>query len=186
VRAHRILAALIVSTLAGIAPPRRASADGGTVRLVEPAGPFVVTVFSAPEPLRVGPVDVSVLVQDRTGGEPVLDARVSVEAIPPVGGETTPIRLEATRAQATNKLLYATAFAPDRAGTWALRVVVRRGGDGADVHGALPVERAASGLHDVWPYLALPPVLVALYALRARLLRRRRSHPPASRASVGR
>jgi hypothetical protein len=48
---------------------------GGEVRLMEKAGPFVITVFSDPTPLRVGPVDLSVLVQDRDSGRPILRRR---------------------------------------------------------------------------------------------------------------
>jgi len=174
VRALRCLAALI-AVVAGTLPTPLASGDGGTVRLVESVGPFVVTIFTAPEPVRVGSVDVSVLVQDRARGEPLLDARVSLDAIPPDGGGTTPLHVEATRSRATNKLLYAAAFTPDRTGEWRLRVAVRRGPDAAEVHCDLPVARAAAGIADIWPYLALPPAVVALYALRARLVRRRRS-----------
>lgn len=162
-------------------PTGLASGDGGTVRLVESAGPFVVTIFTAPEPLRVGGIDVSVLVQDRTGREPLLDARVELEAIPPDGGDTTPV----PRARATNKLLYAFAFAPDRAGEWTVRVAVHRGLGAAEVRCMLPVDRAASGLADIWPYLALPPTAVALYALRARLVRRRRAHHVTAFLRVG-
>jgi len=39
-------------------------ADGGTLRLWERAGNYKVAVFTDPTPLRAGPVDVSVFVQD--------------------------------------------------------------------------------------------------------------------------
>ena len=42
-------------------------ADGGTLRTRQQAGPFIVSIFTAPEPLRAGPVDVSVLVQSSGG-----------------------------------------------------------------------------------------------------------------------
>ena len=48
-------------------------AHGGLVQLHQAADPFVVTVFTAPTPLHAGPVAVSVLVQDRGDGQPVLD-----------------------------------------------------------------------------------------------------------------
>ena len=174
-RAPRALAPLLACTLTGALPARLARADGGTVRLVEPVGAFVVTVFSTPEPLRVGPADVSVLLQDRTSGAPLLDARVALEVLPPAGGDATPLRLAATHADATNKLLYATRFTADRAGDWTVGISVRRGSDSVATYCLLPVAPAASGLSDVWPYLALPPLAVALYALHAKLLRRQRS-----------
>lgn len=166
-----------VATLAcvGLLLPAPARADGGTVRLLERTGPFVITVFSAPEPVRVGGADLSVLVQDQRTGAPVLDARVAVEAHPPGGSGGPPLRLEATRAQATNKLLYAAALAPAEPGPWTLAVTVQRGADHATVRCPLPVAPARRGLATIWPYLVLPPVVVALYALRAVLTRRRRA-----------
>lgn len=174
-RAPRALAPLLACTLAGALPARLAGADGGTVRLVEPVGAFVVTVFSTPEPLRVGATDLSVLLQDRVSGVPLLDARVALEVLPPAGGDATPLRLAATHADATNKLLYAARFTADRAGDWTVHVTVRRGTDSIAAQCLLPVAPGASGLSAIWPYLALPPVAVALYALHARLLRRQRS-----------
>src|SRR5262245_30327762 len=165
--------ALLGCALAIVAGGRQADADGGTIRIVEPVGAYIVTVFSAPEPVRVGVADVSVLVQDRTSGSPLLDAQVTLELNPPDAG-ATPRRLEATRAAATNKLLQAARVDVDRPGTWTMRVSVHRGSDAVEVQGALPVLPPASTLSDIWPYLALPPLAVALYALRAGLVRRRR------------
>jgi hypothetical protein len=158
----------------GLLLPAPAQGDGGTVRLLERSGPFVITVFSAPEPVRVGAADVSVLVQDAQTGAPVLDADVAVEARSP--DRTAAVRHEATRAQAINKLLYATALTPGAPGTWTLEVTVRRGSDVARVQCPLPVAPPRRGLVGIWPYLALPPVVIALYVLRA-VLTRRRTHP---------
>jgi hypothetical protein len=47
-------------------------ADGGTVLSRQESGPFVITVFAAPVPIRAGPIDVTVLVQRRDSLEPVL------------------------------------------------------------------------------------------------------------------
>ena len=38
------------------------------LRARQEAGPFIVSIFTAPEPLRAGPVEVSVLVQSSDGG----------------------------------------------------------------------------------------------------------------------
>jgi len=53
-------------------------ADGGTIRMSEKKGGFLITVFTAPAPFRAGPVDISVLVQDASTEEPVPQAQVSV------------------------------------------------------------------------------------------------------------
>ena len=92
---------LLVAAL--LAFSSRAQADGGFVELHQEVGPFVVTVFSAPGPLRAGPVDISVLVQDRASGQPVLDGEVLV-CLKREGAITLVER--ATRELAQNKLLY--------------------------------------------------------------------------------
>src|SRR5438270_12236899 len=55
-----------------------AHADGGAIVLHERAGAFLVTVFVAPQPAQAGPIDTSVLVQDRQTGVVVLDAKVAL------------------------------------------------------------------------------------------------------------
>jgi len=178
------LAVLAVWALTGTLSPPPVAGDGGTMRVVEPAGPFVVGVFSTPEPLRVAPADLSVLVLERANGRPVLDAAVALELRPPDGSNDAPQRLEATHAQATNKLLYAATFRPTVAGEWTLHVTVERGTEAADVGCPLPVVRDRAGLAAIWPYLAIPPVAVALYALRAWLSDRRRQGAPTSMRSA--
>src|SRR4029453_17352153 len=111
-------------------------------------------------------------VQDGASASPLLDTQVTLEVLPP-DGDAPPRRLEATHAAATNKLLHAARVDVDRPGPWTVRASVRRGGDAVEVQGVLPVLAPASTLADIWPYLALPPLAVALYALRARLVRRR-------------
>src|SRR5580692_6497389 len=78
--------------------------DGGAVQLRKEAGPFVITVFTAPAPLSAGPVDVSVLLQKRNGLEPVLDAGVSLILRSEASGAE--IQAQPTRERAQNKLLY--------------------------------------------------------------------------------
>ena len=75
----RRLCLTILATFLLAAPAR---GDGGTVRISERAGPYRVTVFTSPSPLRAGPVDVSVLVQDGETGELATDVRVTVRAAP--------------------------------------------------------------------------------------------------------
>jgi hypothetical protein len=178
------LVALILLLTAALVP-RPAWGDGGTLRVMEPSGPFVVGVFSTPEPLRVAPADLSVLVLERTGGNPVLDAAVWLEVRPPAGADAGPQRLEATRGQATNKLLYAAPFLPGTPGDWALHVTVTRGVESAEVGCTLPVASDQAGLAGIWPYLAIPPVAIALYALRAWLVARRGRRGPESTRSAG-
>jgi predicted anti-sigma-YlaC factor YlaD len=55
-----------------------AFADGGAVQFRQEAGGFAITVFTSPAPLSAGAVDISLLLQNRNGLEPVLDASVSL------------------------------------------------------------------------------------------------------------
>ena len=55
-----------------------AFANGGTVQWRKQAGSLLITVFTTPAPLSAGPVVISLLVQNRNGLEPVLDANVSL------------------------------------------------------------------------------------------------------------
>ena len=82
-------------------------------------GPLIVTVFSAPVPLRVGSADLSVLVQTVRDASPVLNAEVALQLSSP---GSPAIHVPATRAQATNKLLYAAHPVLPSAGQWRLTV----------------------------------------------------------------
>ena len=148
-----------------------ARADGGAVRLQQVAGPFAVTVF-APEPLRAGPADLSVLVRSAANGEVLLDAVVDLVLTAPESAIA--LRARATQEAATNKLLQAVVVDLPEAGTWSLEVEVRRGAESAQVEGTLQVEGPAPRLRSLWPYLALPPVAVFLFAAANWLSRRRR------------
>src|SRR5262249_8693772 len=98
---------------------------GGEVRLMEKAGPVVITVFRDATPLRVGPVDLSVMVQDRDSGRPILDAEVTVR-LREHGAGGPSILTQATRQNATNKLLYAALVDLPAPGLWELQVGTRR------------------------------------------------------------
>ena len=157
-----------------------AKADGGAVRIEAEAGPFRITVMSAPEPLRVGAADLSVLVQRLEGGPPALDAEVELRLEGPV--PEAPIQARATREQATNKLLYAATVTLPAAGTWWLRARIRQRGDAVEVAGALSVAPPPPRLWSLWPYLAFPPAAVVGFALREWLKHR----PGRSGSEVGR
>lgn len=146
-------------------------ANGGTVRVSrEIVGPYLVSVFTSPTPLRTGEVDVSVLVQD-TIREAVLDVPVAVLAVP-VGFVAAPIRHEATRRQATNRLFKAAKFPIDVPGEWELRVQVggaASGGGGGEV--AFSVVLTDPTILDR-PYLLAALILLPLLLLGWLLLGR--------------
>jgi hypothetical protein len=146
-------------------------ADGGTVQLRQEAGDLVITVFTSPSPLSVGPVDISLLLQNRDGLEPVLDARVSLV----LRADESGIELQAhpTREQATNKLLYAAPVSFSKPGKWRIVVAVLRNGKKTDTAGILEVAPAPDKAASYAGYIAFPPVMIGLFMVRQRLISRR-------------
>jgi len=161
---------LLVAAL--LAFSSRAQADGGLVALHQEVGPFVVTVFSAPGPLRAGPADISVLVQDRASGQPVLDGEVFVR-LSREGGITLVER--ATREVAQNKLFYSALMNLPEAGQWELEVKIKQGKETASIHGQVSAAAPTSLLLSYWRSLSLPPIVIALFALN-QWLKRRSAH----------
>jgi len=141
--------------------------DGGTVRLMEASGRYLITVFTAPQPLRVGRADVSVLVQDRERGEPILDAEVSFKLSLPATteGSAVAITSAATHAQTTNQLLYAAGVDLPLPGDWDLQVNLRHADDTVELRTNLAVAPPAPPLQAIWFYLLIPPAAIGLFAL---------------------
>ena len=169
-RRARIHARLLAAALVASVVPAASWADGGLVRISRQAGPFTLTVFTSPTPLRAGSIDVSVLVQEGRGGDVVDDAAVVVTLR---GADRPPLRATATRAQATNKLLYAALLDLPAPGAWQVEVDVAH--DGATASLAFPVdaEPALPPWRAYWAYLALPFAGIAVYALHQWLVLRR-------------
>ena len=183
----RYLQVLLVPLLLGLLSGN-ARADGGVVRLREARGPYVVTVFTASEPLRDNPVDVSVLVQRRDSADAILDATVDLIFTPPpesavepaeptcgqsqgalmshpADGQMTPFSVPATHKQASNKLLYAAPIRLGTTGNWQLQAAIERGNDVVKVSCIIPVGSPPRRLTGLVPYLVLPPLMVSLFAI---------------------
>lgn len=153
-------------------------ADGGVVQFQKQAGPFFVTVFSAPVPLRVGASDLSVMVQKADDRSEVLDCLVTLRLTKP--GDRG-IQALATRAQARNKLLYATPIIFPSAGTWHLTVNVKQRDETVGVNGELTVLPELPPLIAHWSYFAVLPVAFVLFALNQWLKARRKIRSPRAR-----
>ena len=147
-----------------------ALADGGTVQLREDAGPFVITVFTSPAPLSAGPADISLLLQNRNGLEPVLDANVSLVLRDPSGAE---IRARLTREQAQNKLLYAAPATLANPGKWRLDITILKDGQRTGAKGTIDVAPAPEMAASYWSYVAFPPIMIVAFLVRERLIRRK-------------
>ena len=145
--------------------------DGGTVQLRQEAGDLVITVFTSPSPLSVGPVDISLLLQNRDGLDPVLDARISLA----LRTDNAGIELQArpTREQARNKLLYAAPVTFSKPGKWHIVVTVLKNCNETDTAGILEVAPAPDMAASYAGYIAFPPVVIGLFMVRQSLIRRR-------------
>lgn len=166
---------------------RAALADGGRLRFREPAGPFVVTLFTTPDPLTKGRADFSVAVE--RAGKPglVQDAEIELVLTRADGGNGT-IALHASRAAATSKWLQAANFSIPEPGLWRVTVQVRRGREAGECSGEVRVE--AGGAQN-WMWDVLPVPLAGLFLLlhvnRKRKYRREvQQHAEVAAARTGR
>jgi hypothetical protein len=161
----------LLLTFVAILAPARLFADGGTVQLRKEAGALLITVFTSPSPLSAGPADISLLLQTRNGLEPVLDADVSIR----LRTDASDIEIEArpTRQQAQNKLLYAAPVTLSESGRLALAVTIFRNGERTDATGTIDVAPAPEKALSYWSYIAFPPLMIALFVVRERLIRRK-------------
>jgi len=144
--------------------------DGGSVAFRKPAGPFVITLFTASLPLRVGASDLSVMTEDAGTRTPLLDAQVTLTLADAEGHLST---IPASRAAATNKLLYAATPVFPVAGTWTITVRVKQHGKSGEAAGTINVLPAPPAVWRYWPYFAIVPLFIALFALHQRLTRNR-------------
>jgi len=156
-------------------------ADGGTLQLRKPAGPWIVTVFSTPVPLRVGVADLSVMVQRANDRDSVLDAQVKLHLTRSSASNVVEIVAPATRAQASNKLLYAARVTLLSSGMWRLEVDVARQGSAALVSGDLNVLPPQPPMKARWPYFVMVPLFVLLFAVNQWLKKSRRLRRPRAR-----
>jgi hypothetical protein len=146
--------------------------DGGSVYLSAEKDGYRITVFAAPSPLRAGPVDISVLVQDAQTGAPLPQARVTVR-MARIGQPA--LEHPATQETATNKLLRAAQFELPEPGRWHIEVQVE------GVHGLAMVGdelEAAAPLprwRELWPWIGWPALVVALFGIHQALVRRKGS-----------
>jgi hypothetical protein len=147
-----------------------AIADGGALRLSETSGGYRISVFTAPTPFRAGPVDVSVLVQDASTGEPVTQVPVTIRMSRSGGPD---LEYPATTEAATNKLFRAAQFDLPGAGRWALQVRVEGRQGPALIAGEVEAAEPLPRWPEIWPWFAWPALAIALFSVHQILVRRR-------------
>jgi hypothetical protein len=159
-----------------VARGETARGDGGTVRLSRCEGGYRISVFTEPTPFRSGPVDISVLVQDATTGEPLKEVRVTVGMTPrDRPGET--VRHAATTEAATNKLFQVAAFGLTEPGRWEVEVAVEGSRGSAQLRFELIAAARVPRWLTMWPWVGWPVLVILLFSMHQwlvwRKLRRR-------------
>ena len=170
-RVRAVVGLLIFSSFI-LHPSSFVRADGGTLRLSERAGGYRVTVFTSPAPLRAGPVDVSVLVQDADTGEQAAGAAVTVRAAPR-GRPDEAVSRPATTEAATNKLFRSALFELPEAGWWEFETTVTGERGQAQVRFEAEAADRPPGWLAMAPWVGWPALVVVAFAAHQLLLRRR-------------
>jgi hypothetical protein len=167
---------------------RTSRADGGAIQFQDDTGPFHVTVFTLPPILSAGPVDVTVLVQDRSKLSPLLDASVTLDLIaqgdgapgkdawwPPACSldKSAPLTgIPAKLNHGENRLLYGALLQIPNSGAWQLRINIQRDNERESIGTLLKVNPPASPPLAYWHLLILPPLGVLGFVLNQKARRR--------------
>ncbi|MFQ5434012.1 MAG: hypothetical protein ACE5FD_03965, partial [Anaerolineae bacterium] len=88
-----------------------------------PAGPYLISVWTDPDPLRMGEAHVTVAVTEPETESPVLDANVLVQLVW-LDDPSVTLTAPATHENAALKIVYVAVFEPEQAGRWRGSVVV--------------------------------------------------------------
>ncbi|MDP7069895.1 MAG: hypothetical protein QF561_00930 [Phycisphaerales bacterium] len=150
-----------------IAAAAAARADSGLVRLSETCGPWKVTVMTDPTPVRQGPIDIAVMVQDAHSGAPELEVSVELTLLHVDSG--TRVKTAATRPQADNRLLHAAKFILPSAGAWEVHTDVASETTEASVAWSFSAAEALPPFASAWPWLLPVPAALVLYGVNRRL-----------------
>jgi hypothetical protein len=157
----------------------QAHADGGRLQMRQAAGPYIVSLFTTPESLAVGPADLSVMVEEQ--GSVLLDVDVTL-TLTPEDARVAPVVAHPSQAHATNRLLEDAVVQLPHAGRWHAVVHVSGAGGEASVATDLVVANYSTRRGTVWLFAVLPVVAVGLFCwvqMEKRRARRRRMLSPA-------
>jgi hypothetical protein len=157
-----------------------ANADGGRLVHVERVDGFTISIFVAPDPSRVGPIDVSVLLQHDGDDAVVDDAQVAI-SMQQAGNATASVSGPATREQATNKLLRSAWLDIPALGEWNGIVHCTFDTRSATIPFTIEVSEALPAWTAIAPWFLWPVALIALFGVH-RLLQRQRKNPRGDRS----
>jgi hypothetical protein len=107
-------------------------------------------------------VDVSVLVQDASTGNPLTQVQVRLRM---TKSGRLPLECPATSKTATNKLLHAAQFELPEPGAWHLEVHVRGSRGLAVLAGDVQVAEPLARWEQFWPWFGWPALAIAIFCL---------------------
>lgn len=151
--------------------------DGGRLRMHAPAGPFVVTLFTTPDPLRADDADFSVALERAGSGGLVEDADVRLTLTPMAEGERGRMELQATNKAATSAFMQAADVKLPHAGSWKVTVAVRQGSESGECSTMLEVLPASPLGGQIFWEIVLVPFALLLFAVHQWLKVRQRRRP---------
>jgi hypothetical protein len=149
-----------------------ASADGGRIVLSEKQGNYQISAFAAPIPLRAGPVDISVLLQDSETKRPVVDDRVFITLkVQNDAGEV--LQAIASKEAVTNKLMRAALLDLPHGGIWNFEVNVTSDHDISKVQFDLEAGPPLPRWITAWPWFGWPAIVVSIFIVHRVLVSRK-------------
>jgi hypothetical protein len=110
----------------------------------------------------MGPVDISVLVQDGETGEPDLSARVSIRMTKP--GQPT-LSYPCTVEAATNKLFRAAQFELPASGRWEMEIRVEGSHGLATIGGDVNAAAALPRWRELWLWICWPAGAIVVFGI---------------------
>jgi cytochrome c oxidase assembly factor CtaG len=133
---------------------------------------FDVAVYGPGGDIPIGSTAFSVLVQDRTTQETLLDSEVDFALQTTGPGRASPVKLRANREASENKLLESGEVELSAAGDWTLNVLVQYDAARSEFSLPLHVVKPQSGDVVRWPYMdfaATSLILLMIYFWRHRV-----------------
>ena len=169
-------------------------ADGGAIQFQGDAGTFHVTVFTQPPILHAGLIDITLLLQERTDLNPLLDAKVMFDLTAQDSTATQPALwmppacamnktpdlsdIPAKLGHGENRLLYGNVVQIPNSGHWQLRARIQRGAESAEIETLLNVAPAPLPPLAYWHLFLLVPAGILGFVLH-QMARGRRTHAAA-------
>jgi hypothetical protein len=153
-------------------------ADGGRVVYSGEYGPHRVIVLCSPAPLRAGPIELDIFVQEHATGR--LVAPTPMRALLQQG--KTVIALEASVHPAQRTAWAGTGMLPS-AGTWTCELSLVIEEHPCNIAFPLEVSEPAPRWQDMIPWIMWPALPIGLFCVNAILSRRTESKSVSSRRS---